>query len=200
MHEAAAALASGHVAAVDISEANGHLFTHHVTLGLHPHMVRIRQRFSYRSRYGKIWASVQALGQALRDPPLLQVEVVTGEGDRLRMRTPILVVTNNPLGTGHLPYPDDPSAGVLGIYIGRSRRWTDLLELTAEAVLGDINSNALLEQRFAHSAEIHLRRPRTHTSIDGELVTLSAPIKLQIRHGGLKVLRPKNAESASINI
>ena len=44
IYAAAEALAAGDTVGVDIGEVNGRFFVHHVTLGLHPRMIRIRER------------------------------------------------------------------------------------------------------------------------------------------------------------
>ena len=45
-------------------------------LGLHPRMVRIRDRMTYGSRWGKIRTGAQAMWMALSRPPLLRAEIV----------------------------------------------------------------------------------------------------------------------------
>jgi diacylglycerol kinase family enzyme len=201
MREAAEALAVGREADVDISEVNGRFFTHHVALGLHPRMVRIRSRMRYGSRWGKIRASVQATWTALLRPALLRADITVGDGERFSVATAALVITNDPLGGGHLPYPDDPQAGMLGLYVSRSRHWADLLELTAQVLFGRINDSPLLERRLAEEVTIVLRRRRTdrvRASIDGEIVVLASPIVARIRRGGLRVLVPMPDEEAGV--
>ena len=100
--------------AVDIGEVNGRFFVHHVTLGLHPRMIRIRERLNYGSRLGKIWASVQAWWIVLRQPPASR-PLVSPDGESLERRTAAILVSNNPLGDGHLPYADDLRQGKLGL-------------------------------------------------------------------------------------
>ena len=59
----AAALGQLHAAEVklvDAGRANGRLFLHHVSFGLQPRMVRIRERLGYRSRLTKMLAAVRA--------------------------------------------------------------------------------------------------------------------------------------------
>jgi diacylglycerol kinase family enzyme len=189
MREAAEALAAGEVRSVDIGEVNGHLFVHHVTLGLHPRMIRIRERLSYGSRLGKIWASLQAWWTALRRPPRLVARIVA-DGETLRRRTASVLVSNNPLGEGHLPYADDPRLGRLGLYITTSRRWGDLVQLMAQLSMGSVADNPLLESRLARRLEIDIGHSPVRASIDGEIVALEAPLALTVHAGGLSVLQP----------
>jgi diacylglycerol kinase family enzyme len=144
MREAAEALAAGRVSAVDIGEVNGRFFIHHVTLGLHPRMIRIRERLSYGSRLGKIWATIQAWWMAVRQPPRLEARI-RADDQHFSRRTAAILVSNNPWGEGHLPYADDLRQGRLGLYVTTSRRWQDLLQLTARMTLGEIAENPLME-------------------------------------------------------
>jgi diacylglycerol kinase family enzyme len=188
---AAEALATAEVASIDIGEANGRYFTHHVTLGLHPRMIRMRERLSYASRWGKIWASTQAWWMVVRHPPRLDVRM-TVDGEEFRRRTAAILVSNNPLGEGHLPYADDPSQGSFGIYVARSRHWQDLTQLAAQIVLGDIAQNPLLEGRLGREVEIVPAGGTVTASVDGEIVALHSPLKFTLHHGGLRVLKPRS--------
>jgi diacylglycerol kinase family enzyme len=189
MHAAAAALAAGDLAHVDIGEVNGRFFIHHVTLGLHPRMIRIRERLSYGSRPGKIWATIQAWWIVVRQPPRLAVRISVGD-TTVERRTAAVLVTNNPLGEGHLPYADDLEQGELGLYVTTSRRWSDLLQLAAQLALGGISATPLLESRRAARIAIDLPGGAVNASVDGEIVTLEPPLQFGVRHRGLTVLRP----------
>jgi diacylglycerol kinase family enzyme len=189
MRAAAQALACGSVSAVDIGEVNGRFFIHHVTLGLHPRMIRIRERLHYGSRIGKIFASAHAFWIVVRQPPRLNVALKVNS-KLLHRRTAAVLVSNNPLGEGHLPYADDLRQGKLGLYAATSRRWGDLLQLTAQVTLGQIAENPLLETWQAERIEISLHRPIVSAAIDGEIVSLRSPLRLTVRERGLLVLRP----------
>jgi hypothetical protein len=107
----------------------------------------------------------------------------------LRRATAILV-SNNPLGEGHLPYADDLEGGKLGLYVTGSRRWGELLQLAARLTVGDIAENPTLEKWHARTIELDVSRPRSNASVDGEIVPLETPIRFRIVPRGLKVLRP----------
>lgn len=188
--DAAEALATADKVDVDIGEVNGRLFTHHVTLGLHPRMIRLRERLHYASRLGKLWASAQALRIVVRQPPRLDV-TIRADGEELTRRTAAILVSNNPLGEGHLPYADDPRRGRFGLYIAASRRWQHLAQLAAQIVLGDVANNPLLERRQAKAVEITLNAQSVRASVDGEIVQLESPMKFTLHHGGLSVLKPR---------
>jgi diacylglycerol kinase family enzyme len=192
MMAAAEALAEGETQAIDIGEVNGRFFVHVVSLGLHPRMIRIRERIRYGSRLGKMWASLQAWWLVVRQPPRLSV-TLEADGIVTARRTVALLVSNNPLGEGHLPYADDLRHGTLGIYVATSRRWRDLLALAARAALGELSSNPFIEFSEAREVEVRLPESAVTASVDGEIVSLATPLRLQVRERGLRVLRPRSA-------
>lgn len=194
--QAAAALAEGERAAVDIGEVNGRYFVHHVTLGLHPRMIRTRERMAYGSRLGKIVASGRALWMATRRPPRLTIDVIADEIAFTR-RTAAILVSNNPLGEGFPLIARDPSRGVFGVYVTTARRRQDLVGLTGRLLLGEVAENPFLEEWRARSVEIVLPRPSDWASVDGEIVSLSTPLRFRQHERGLAVLRPRAAERAT---
>ncbi len=189
MYEAARVLAAGEVSRVDIADVNGRLFVHHVTLGLHPKMIRLRQELDYGSRFGKLMASAKALRLALRRPPIIRARLALAD-EEIDVETAALVVSNGPLGDGHLPYADDPCAETLGIYFATSRKWTDLLELAAAFALGRMSDNPILSMRRSQAVTISMQRSEARASVDGEVVTLRPPLKIQQYPRGLTVLAP----------
>lgn len=66
LDESVAALASGRPKAVDLGEVNGITFVNHVSLGLHPRVIRLRETAGYTSRLGKLASDVKAWLRAAR--------------------------------------------------------------------------------------------------------------------------------------
>ena len=195
LHAAVEAIAAGETMDVDIGEVNGRLFTHAVGLGLHPRMIRLRGRLRYGSWIGKILASMQAWLTAVRKPPLIEVQI-RADGRSFERRTSALLISNNPLGEGHLPYADDLRQGKLGLYIATSRRWQDLVRLAARLTLGEIADNPFIESHLAEAIEIALSHSTVNASVDGEIVSFETPLRLNLRKSGLTVLRPSRGLNA----
>jgi diacylglycerol kinase family enzyme len=190
MRAAAEAITDGETIAVDIGEVNGRLFVHHVTLGLHARMILTRARLGYGSRLGKIRASCQAWWTAVRNPPSLKARIRFDER-HIERRTAAILVTNNPLGEGHIPYADDPRQGTLGLYVANSLRWQDLLSMAVRMLFGSYSANPLLDHWVAREVDIMLSTPSVHASVDGEIVALQTPLRCRLHRGGLNVLGPR---------
>lgn len=192
---AAEALADGEVAAVDIGRVNGRYFVHVLSLGLHPALVEERERSAaYRSRIEKMMGSVRSWFRVVRRPHRLFLSIATAE-TTLERETIGLVVSNNVLGSGHLPYADRLDTGLLGIYLTRARSTLEIARLTAEVAVGLTSASPLVEHLTSHAASIRLHRSSIKATIDGELLRLAAPIRVESLGGGLKVLRPRAPQS-----
>jgi len=192
LEQALDALANGEVRKVDMGEVNGRLFTHHVSMGLQPRLVAMREKADYGSRAGKIFATFRALLTVMRRPPRLMVKV-TLEGATFDLTTPALVVSNNLFGPDHLPYADALDQGILGIYICTSHSPADVAQVTLEALLGHWHARDRVKTLSAKSMTVerrNRRRRRIVATVDGELVTLEGAIEMKIRPGCLTVLAP----------
>lgn len=190
--EAAAALAGGEVVAVDIGRIDGLFFVHTVALGLHPAMVAEREKGDYNSRYGKMIGSLRAWIRVVRNQRRLDV-AITANGDRLHRRTAGVVISNNRFGKGHMPYADRLDAGTLAVYVTTARSWPELVRVTAAAAIGLGEEDPAVEVVDSPRVEIAVGRRSHSVTVDGELLRLSGPLRLECLPGGLKVLKPREA-------
>jgi len=186
------ALAGGTIRAVDVASANGLIFVHQFSIGLHAKLIRLRERRSFNSRLGKMRASLQAGLAAFLNPPRMRATLEVDETE-ISVTTSGIGVTNNLFGEGHLPYADDPAGGVLGIYITRARRRRDLLVFLANMALGRWKANDKVEIMTAREVKLRIVRPyrRFGCAIDGELRDLDTETVLKLHPGALKVVVPE---------
>lgn len=191
LQAAAEALAHGEVRCVDLATANGRVFVHQFSIGLHAKLIRLRERQAFRSRIGKIRASLQAGLAAFLRPPVMKVSLIVDETE-ISVATSGIGVTNNVFGEGHLPFADDPAGGKLGVYISRARRRRDLLVFLLKMALGRWRDNDHVEILTADKVVLRIGRHhrRFGCAIDGELCELAPHTELEIRPGSLKVLVP----------
>ena len=198
LDRAVAAFASGRVRAVDVAEADGRVFVHQFSVGLHTKLIRLREKASFRSRHGKMLASLRAgIGAFLRPPRLAAALDI--DGREFVVRASGVAVTCNLLGEGRrLPYARHPDGGVLGVYVTRARRRRDLAGLALGVLLGRWRRNAQVD--LYRGREVSLRLLAHHRrfgcAIDGELAELGTVTRLRIRPGALKVLVPAEGETA----
>jgi diacylglycerol kinase family enzyme len=187
---AAEALAAGEIAAVDIARVNGRTFVHVLALGFHPELVEEREKTpSYGSRIEKMASSVRSWFRVIRRPRRVFLSIRT-DHKTMERETVGLVVSNNILGVGHLPYADKLDTGLLGIYLTRAETPAEIARVTAETAVGLVGMSPLIEHLTSQAVDIRFQRSRIKATVDGELVRLPGPLKVESVAGGLKVLRP----------
>lgn len=194
---AVAAFASGRIRAVDVGEADGRVFVHQFSVGLHTKLIRLRERARFDSRHGKMLASLKAGIAAFLRPPRLAAALAV-DGRAFAVRASGISVTCNLLGEGQrLPYAARPDGGVLGVYVTRARRRRDLARLALGALLGRWRRNGEVDVYPAREVELRLlaHHRRFGCALDGELADLAPVTRLRIRPGALKVLVPADAEA-----
>lgn len=195
LDQAVAAFATGEVRAVDVAEADGRVFVHQFSVGLHTKLIRLREKKSFGSRYGKMIASLQAGFAAFLRPPRLAA-ALTLDGRETVVRASGIGITNNLLGEGYrLPYAARPDGGVLGVYVTRARRRRDLALFALGALFGRWRRNAHVDVHQAREVTLRLvaHHRRFGCAMDGELAELGTETLLRIRPGALKVLVPAQA-------
>ncbi len=191
IREAARALARHTIGDCDIATANGRPYLHQFSVGFHPHMVRLRNARDYKSRLGKIAASLLAALEAVRRPPKFNVEIAI-DGDRSSERLSSLAVSNNPYGDSHLPYADNPTTGELAIYTARPATASANAGMLADLVVGTWRANPDIVERRGKRVTLgfsHLRR-KAKAVIDGELIDLPEKVEIEMHPGELRVMRP----------
>lgn len=195
--EALDALAAGEIGAVDIATANGQVFVHQYSVGIYARLVRLREQMSYRSRLGKIWATTKAMIGALTRPPRFWVEIATADGTE-RRRVSAIIVSNNPVGDGHIPYADRLDSGHLGIYVAQPLNSFALLVLMLRVMAG--RWRGAPEVSDSEYREVILAFPRRKRSaqavIDGELMALADRVDIKVQPGALKVMLPGRPTAA----
>lgn len=167
-----------------------HVFLHHVSLGMHPQFIEVREAMPYASRFGKMLASLRVWRQTLRS--LKQIPLAFG-GDlnRVKARYYQAAVTVGSFreGFGDLPHAEDLTLGDLDLVLLPARGRLDFVLALLLAALGRWRSNSRLEVEAVRRLVIDSHRPTLRISIDGELERLPPPFSIQVKPKSLLVLR-----------
>ncbi|MBO6719183.1 MAG: diacylglycerol kinase family lipid kinase [Rhizobiaceae bacterium] len=189
-----AVLAEAEIAPVDISSVNGQGFIHQFAIGLHPRMVRFRNRYDFATRLGKIRASTQAAIDVIFDPPSFVVDAEI-DGAPERTRVSMISVSNNPFGPDPLMFQDRLDTGQLGYYTAPPLPPAGVARLALDILSGRRDRNPHFTERRASTARLRFPRHRKSANmvLDGELLPLPREVDIRIHPGELKVLRPAKA-------
>lgn len=192
LEQALGALAGGELEQVDIATANGRPFVHQYSVGMHSRLVRIREGLTYNSRWGKMLASVRAVGATLSRPLVFEAEIRTPTGVEHR-RAMAISVSNNLLGEGHMPYAERVNGGVLGVYVVRPMPAADAARLVFSLLFGTWKHHPLVSERQVEQVTLSFprRKKSAKAVIDGELIPLEQKVELKLHHGALQVIVPR---------
>ncbi|MDV3250025.1 diacylglycerol kinase family lipid kinase [Devosia sp. BK] len=195
IHRAVHAIAHGSVGSVDIATANEQPFVHQFSVGIHPRLVRIRNGMVYRSRFGKMLASLRAIAAAAANPPKFDVEYTDSTGKHSRTVSGI-AVSNNPLDDGPVPVAGQLDSGRLGVYFAAPVTTGELIGLAIDVLLGRWRNNPQVTELECTQLELHFpkRKKDAQAVIDGELIDLDRKVILKAVPQALRVILPK-AES-----
>jgi YegS/Rv2252/BmrU family lipid kinase len=186
------ALAAGEFRHIDIADVNGRIFLNSSLIGLFPMMVQQRERNRGKmslSTYFRIGMSALiAISRYRRLGAVLEID----GGERRRVRSLAMAITNNPHSEGFAAFLTRASldSGELGLYIAKHKTVWSAIRLVAALATGLWRRDPELEMHTARAVTIHTRRGNLWVANDGELHLIETPLQYRIRPGALKVLVP----------
>ena len=197
LEDAARALASGEVRAVDVGDVNGHIFVNNASIGLYPRMVGRREELHRRLGHNKWVALIFAMGSVFRRCPTLRVRLSV-EGRTIVRDTPFVFVGNNAYDFKLLAVGERSSLdrGVLGLYFAnRSGRFA-MFRLAIRALFGRLEQAKDFEAMTVREFWIETGKRHVSVATDGEIHRLTPPLHFRSRHLELKVIAPAPAPTA----
>ncbi|MGQ0457024.1 MAG: diacylglycerol/lipid kinase family protein [Hyphomicrobium sp.] len=189
--EAAAALAAGATGRIDVASVNGHLYLCNSLIGLPPVYSAERQRLRGRPWRERMTGYAQVIKSILSSRKRLRVAV--DDGSELRpLRVLSMAVANN-------AYCEQPGIGLtrpvldggeLAVYASRHRSGWGMARALVRAILGRWSGDPHLEQFRGRNITVRVARNWLRVSNDGELQTLSTPLRYKTHPKALSVLLP----------
>lgn len=185
---------------VDAGRANGRLFLHHVSFGLQPRMVRLRERLGYSSRITKILAAARATIAVLLNPRSQRLGL-TIDGEQVELKTPGLIISNNAYENAAMLKQARLDGGVLGLYALGPMPLAAYLRLAIDVLRGRWQDNVnVTEMRGRHVRLVRHRRLRRDSrsiqaTLDGELTLLRLPLVIESEPAALDMLVPREPAS-----
>jgi diacylglycerol kinase family enzyme len=199
LEDAVRTLITGRAVPVDVGEVNGRFFVNNSSLGIYPHIVRLRDEQQNKTGGNKWIAFVQALFSVLKHYSFLRVDLRVN-GKQLSCETPLVFVGNNKyemegLNIGKRKKLD---AGELCLFVATGVRRIDLVRLAFLALLGRLHDARDFDLLVTDQVSIDTRRPRANVSTDGEIIQINTPLHYLIHPGALRVIVPakKSREAA----
>lgn len=173
LDEALAGLAGAKIRKIDVASVNNRIFVNNSSIGLYPSTLSMRERLE-NGAASKWPAAVIATFKAL---VRYRTYTVTISGETFK--TPFLFVGNNDY---HL---DDPVSGgrtrldkgLLSVYTVASASRLSLLRILGMALIGQLNTSDEVKLWKTTELEIHTKKHSIKVACDGELETLTTPLR-----------------------
>ena len=192
LREAVAVVAGGHLARVDVGQVNDRLFVNNSSIGIYPGIVEEREALRGQG-YRKWPAMAIATLRILRRYRGVRVTIDV-DGTRMTRRTPFVFVGNNEYAIEGLRLGARTriDRGQLFVYLAPRSRVRDLPMLLATAFIKRAGQSGALEIVAATDVIIDTRTARhLSVAIDGEVTTMSTPLRYRSRAGALRVVVPR---------
>ncbi|MFF8609752.1 diacylglycerol/lipid kinase family protein [Streptomyces sp. NPDC015346] len=177
------ALTDGEELRVDLGTVAGRAFVNTVSFGVYAQVVRHPE---YRG--AKAGTALEVMPDLLLGGAGERLDAVV-DGTPLPGRQALLVSNNpyataDPLGAGRRPRLDGGRLGVIGVRVDGAAGAAEL------AVRGHLSDG--LNVLTARRVEVTATTPTVPVAVDGEALTLTAPVTCAIRPGALRVLVPRD--------
>jgi diacylglycerol kinase family enzyme len=188
---AAEKITDTHSSFVDVAEVNSRVFINNCSLGSYAEAVRRRDGLRRTKGHHKMFAMLLASFAVFRDLRRMSADVRLPTAT-LRIRTPLIVISNNRY-SGHLlatrlrPRLD---AGELCFYATRTSRRTAFLRLVWQALVRRLDEADALEVHTATEVLV-ATNDAVPIAADGELLDLKSPYHFRLRPRALRVLGAK---------
>ncbi|HEX2254651.1 MAG TPA: diacylglycerol kinase family protein [Thermoanaerobaculia bacterium] len=186
----AEALAAGRRRRLDLAEICGRPMLNNSILGFYARAVSERGGGG-GGRLAKGWRTTRAMGAVLRNPPLLDL-VLVSDGRERRHRTPFLFVGNDEYTMNLFAFGARPrlSNGQLFVHLVEAGDRSELLRLLALWAVRDLRGLRRAESWTTGELRVESALPELEVFVDGELLHLRPPLVYRSRPGALEVLAP----------
>lgn len=193
--DAAAAIAGGTIQPMHLARLNGRPFLVNASLGLYVKLIKERERFGFRFGRSRIMAVLSGLITALRGHHTMGLDM-TIDGRQRSLRSAMVFLGKNylQLKTLDLDIAEGVASGRLGVILLRDTRLSTLLSLAWRALSRQIEATPKLDAFCAERLTITPHRATVEAVIDGEIVTVTSPLEIEVDKDALLVVRPRPAD------
>lgn len=191
-------LLTARVEPISLGVVNGRYFLVNASLGLYPRLLEDREQ--YKQRYGRsrwvaLYAALITLAKAHRQ---LDIQLDYA-GNHQNMRTPTLVVCNNPLQLEHigiepaLPGGSDHLIALASRPVGTAALYLLLIQGLLSR-MGEAD-NVITIGFENMTVRLGTRTRMVKVAVDGEILRMRTPLQFRIAPGVLPLLIPRFAPS-----
>lgn len=189
--DAAKAIGEGQPRSVHVAQLNQHIYLNNASLGLYPLFIQKREQFNKHFGRFPLHAYTSALDVLIRDRKELKLEVEV-DGQRYPVKTPLIFFGNNQLQLAEmkLRIAKAAEAGkVARVVVAKSDKRT-LFKTLWQLIKGNLDQASDVYSFAADEVIVHSKRNKLTVAVDGEIVTMTPPLKITVRKHALNIMVP----------
>ncbi|MDB5539194.1 MAG: hypothetical protein JWQ89_921 [Devosia sp.] len=177
---------------IDVGEVNGRLFLHKVVIGAVPGIAAAREQLRGRKDLGAMIGFLLHFVRRLSRIRRFAAEVTPSHGEPHIERVQSIAVANNDYaeGLGQVFHRSRLDAGTLSLYLLRQLTLRDAMRLAAGMLMGNWRNDDVLEIENVRAVVVRTRWRRVRAMVDGEIESLTGPLRFRIRPLALTILAP----------
>ena len=188
---AAEVIAVGQPREVHVATINDQIYLNNASLGLYPLFIQKREQFNKHFGRFPLHAYTSALDVLIRDRKELKLEVEV-DGQRYPVKTPLIFFGNNQLQLAEmkLRIAEAAEAGkVAGVVVAKSDKRI-LFKTLWQLIKGNLDQASDVYSFAADEVIVHSKRNKLTVAVDGEIVTMTPPLKITVRKHALNIMVP----------
>ena len=189
--DAAKTISEGQPRSVHVAQLNQHIDLNNASLGHYPLFIQKREQFNKHFGRFPLHAYTSALDVLIRDRKELKLEVEV-DGQRYPVKTPLIFFGNNQLQLAEmkLRIAEAAEAGkVAGVVVAKSDKRT-LFKTLWQLIKGNLDQASDVYSFAADEVIVHSKRNKLTVAVDGEIVTMTPPLKITVRKHALNIMVP----------
>ena len=189
--DAAKTISEGQPRSVHVAQLNQHIYLNNASLGLYPLFIQKREQFNKHFGRFPLHAYTSALDVLIRDRKELKLEVEV-DGQRYPVKTPLIFFGNNQLQLAEmkLRIAEAAEAGkVAGVVVAKSDKRI-LFKTLWQLIKGNWDQASDVYSFAADEVIVHSKRNKLTVAVDGEIVTMTPPLKITVRKHALNIMVP----------
>lgn len=191
LDQALDALLAGKLARRDLGAVNDRIFINNASFGLYPRILESREVIYRRWGRSRIaaYGSVLVGLSGLRKPMHL---TVTAGGARQDFHTPLAFVARSAFQLDHLGLEGAEAVrrGQFALFVAKGRTRRALVAAALRLAFGRMARGADFDLVVADTLTIETARRRRLVALDGEKAKMTAPFRLRVLPGALRVIVP----------
>jgi diacylglycerol kinase family enzyme len=195
---AATAILDGQIAPMHVARINKRPFLVNASIGLYVRLIQERERHGRKLGRNRVTAVISGLITALRGHYAMHLDMVI-DGKSRTVRTPVVFLGKNYLQLKNLDFDiaEGIAAGKIGIITLEDANPLTMIGIAWRTLFGKPEEAQKLNAFCAEKLEIKTRRPLMSVVVDGEIMALQTPLKIEVQRHALLVVRPrpKDAEA-----